>query len=119
MFETFRNAWKIDELRKKLLFTLFVIVIFRLGCAIPVPFISGGALKALVEQSGSLLGYIDMLTGGSFARATLFALSVTPYINASIIIQLLTVAIPALERMSKEGEDGRRKITRITRYVGA
>lgn len=119
MFETFRNAWKIEDLRKKLLFTLFVIVIFRLGCSIPVPFISGDGLKALVGEGGSLLGYIDMLTGGSFSRATLFALSVTPYINASIIMQLLTVAIPALERMSKEGEDGRRKITRITRYVGA
>lgn len=119
MFATFRNAWKIKDLRKKLLYTLFVIVIFRLGCAVPVPFISGTALQSLVSNSGSLLNYIDMLTGGSFSRATLFALSVTPYINASIIIQLLTVAIPALERLSKEGEDGRRKINRITRYVGA
>ena len=119
MFQTFRNAWKIEDLRKKLLFTLFVIVIFRLGCTIPVPFIAPSALEALVSQTGSLLGYIDMLTGGAFAQATLFALSVTPYINASIIIQLLTVAIPALERLSKEGEEGRRKITRITRYVGA
>ena len=108
MFETFRNAWKIEDLRKKLLYTLLVIVIFRLGCAIPVPFIAPEALQGWVAgQSGSMLGYIDMLTGGSFSRATLFALSVTPYINASIIIQLLTVAIPALERLSKEGEDGR------------
>lgn len=119
MFETFRSAWKIEDLRKKLLFTLFVIIVFRLGCSIPVPFINPDALKDLVGQSGSLLGYIDMLTGGAFAQATLFALSVTPYINASIIMQLLTVAIPALERLSKEGEEGRRKITRITRYVGA
>lgn len=120
MFETFRNAWKIEDLRKKLLYTLLVIVIFRLGCAIPVPFIAPEALQGWVAgQSGSMLGYIDMLTGGSFSRATLFALSVTPYINASIIIQLLTVAIPALERLSKEGEDGRKKLTRITRYTGA
>ena len=120
MFETFRNAWKIEDLRKKLLYTLLVIVIFRLGSAIPVPFIAPAALQGWVAgQSGSMLGYIDMLTGGSFSRATLFALSVTPYINASIIIQLLTVAIPALERLSKEGEDGRKKLTRITRYAGA
>ena len=84
MFETFRNAWKIEDLRKKLLYTLLVIVIFRLGCAIPVPFIAPEALQGWVAgQSGSMLGYIDMLTGGSFSRATLFALSVTPYINAS------------------------------------
>ncbi len=120
MFETFRNAWKIEDLRKRLLYTLFVIVIFRLGCAIPVPFIAPEALQGWIAgQSGSMLGYIDMLTGGSFSQATLFALSVTPYINASIIIQLLTVAIPALERLAKEGEDGRKKITRITRYTGA
>ena len=105
---------------RSLLYTLLVIVIFRLGCAIPVPFIAPEALQGWVAgQSGSMLGYIDMLTGGSFSRATLFALSVTPYINASIIIQLLTVAIPALERLSKEGEDGRKKLTRITRYTGA
>lgn len=119
MFETFRNAWKIEDLRKRLLFTLLVIVVFRLGCSMPVPFIAPTALQSMVTSSGSLLGYIDMLTGGSFSRATLFALSVTPYINSSIIIQLLTVAIPALERLSKEGESGRKKITRITRYVGA
>ncbi len=119
MFETFRNAWKIEDLRKRLLFTLLVIVVFRLGCSMPVPFIAPTALQSMVTSTGSLLGYIDMLTGGSFSRATIFALSVTPYINSSIIIQLLTVAIPALERLSKEGESGRKKITRITRYVGA
>ncbi len=119
MFKTFANAWKIDELRKKIVFTLMVILVFRIGTAIPVPFISGDGLKALVGETGSLLGYFDMLTGGSFSQATIFALSVTPYINASIIMQLLTVAIPALERLSKEGEDGRRKIAKITRYVGA
>ncbi len=119
MFRTFANAWKIEELRKKIIFTLMVILFFRIGVAIPVPFISGEGLSALVNESGSLLGYFDMLTGGSFSQATIFALSVTPYINASIIMQLLTVALPALERLSKEGEDGRRKIAKITRYVGA
>lgn len=119
MLDTFRNAWKIEDLRKKLLYTLLIIVLFRLGSAIPVPFVTASALRDFIgAQSGSILNYIDMLTGGSFSRATLFALSVTPYINASIIMQLLTVAIPALERMSKEGEDGRKKLTRITRYVG-
>lgn len=119
MFDTFRNAWKIQDLRKKILYTVMVIVVFRLGCAIPVPFIRPEALQAWVGETGNLLGYIDMLTGGAFARCTLFALSVTPYINASIIIQLLTVAIPALEQLAKEGEEGRKKLTRITRYVGA
>ncbi len=119
MFKTFANAWKIEELRKKIIFTLMVILVFRIGTAVPVPFISGDGLKMLVGESGSLLGYFDMLTGGSFSQATIFALSVTPYINASIIMQLLTVALPALERLSKEGEVGRRKIAKITRYVGA
>ncbi len=119
MFDTFRNAWKIEDLRKKILFTLLILVLFRLGSAIPVPFITASALKGWVAaQDGSMLNYIDMLTGGSFSRATLFALSVTPYINASIIMQLLCVAIPVLERMSKEGESGRKQIERITRYAG-
>lgn len=117
MFTTLRNAWKIEDLRKKLLFTLFILIIFRLGSAITVPFLDPSAIKSMIGD-GSLLGYIDMLTGGGFSRSTIFALSVTPYINASIIIQLLTIAIPALERLSKEGEEGRRKISRITRYVG-
>ncbi|MEG0179511.1 MAG: preprotein translocase subunit SecY, partial [Oscillospiraceae bacterium] len=119
MFDTFRNAWKIQELRKKILYTLLILVIFRFGSAVPVPFVAAGALQSFMSQAGGFLGYLDMLTGGSFGKSTLFALSVTPYINASIIIQLLTVAIPALERLSKEGESGRRKITKITRYAGA
>lgn len=118
MFETFRNAWKIQDLRKKILFTVLILVIFRLGSAIPVPFITADALKGLMGDGAGFLGYLDMLTGGSFGKSTLFALSVTPYINASIIMQLLTVAIPALERLSKEGESGRKKINRISRYVG-
>ena len=120
MFKTIKNAWGIPDLRKKILFTLFIIVVFRFGSAIPVPFLNTDALKGLmgaVGQSGTALNYIDMLSGGAFAQATLFAMSVTPYINSSIIIQLLTVAIPALERMAKEGEEGRKRLGTITRYV--
>ena len=119
MFTTFRNAWKIEDLRKKLLFTLLVIVVYRLACCMPVPFISSDALTNLLGDNGSLLDIMDMFSGGAFSQATLGALAVQPYINASIIIQLLTVAIPALENLAKEGEEGRRKLTRITRYTGA
>ena len=118
MFETFRNAWKIDDLRKKLLFTLVMIVLFRLGCAIPVPYIAPDALSSMFT-TGSMLTYLNMMSGGALSECTLFALGVQPYINATIIIQLLTVAIPYLENLSKEGEDGRRKLTRISNYTGA
>lgn len=119
MFETIKNAVKNPDLRKKLLFTLFIIIIFRIGAAIPVPFLDATVLKSLMggENSGNLLGYLDILTGGALSNATLFAMSITPYINSSIIIQLLTVALPPLERLAKEGEEGRKKITKITRYV--
>jgi preprotein translocase subunit SecY len=118
MFETIKNAWKIPELRRKLLYTLLIIVIFRIGSAITVPFLNASALNTLMSQSGNtLMGYIDLLTGGAFSRATIFSMSVTPYINASIIIQLLCVAIPALERLSKEGEVGRKQLAQITRYT--
>ena len=120
MFKTIKNAWSIPDLRKKILFTLFIIVIFRFGAAIPVPFLNVDALKGLmneVGQTGTALSYLDMLSGGAFANATLFAMSVTPYINSSIVIQLLTVAIPALERMAKEGEEGRKRLGALTRYV--
>ncbi len=119
MLKVFRNAWKIEDLRKKILFTLFVILIFRMGAALPVPYIDREALATWFSNAadGNMLNYLDMLTGGSFSQATVFALSVTPYINASIIMQLLAVAIPALERLSKEGEEGQRVIGRITRYV--
>jgi preprotein translocase subunit SecY len=115
MFETFRNAFKIPDLRKKMLYTLFVIILFRVGAAITVPFVDATKLGQLA--SGNLMNYIDTLTGGAFSRATLFAMSVTPYINASIIIQLLTVAIPPLERMMKEGDVGRKKLAQVTRYT--
>ena len=120
MFKTIRNAWALPDLRKKLLFTLFIIIIFRIGSVIPVPFLNADALRGLMDTvagSGSALGYLDMLSGGAFASATLFAMSITPYINASIIMQLLTVAIPPLERLSRDGELGRKKITAITRYL--
>ena len=121
MFDTFRNAWKIPELRKKILFTLMILVIFRLGCAISVPYVNVDALELFRQYggSGNMLDYLNMMSGGALSQCAIFALSVSPYINASIIIQLLTVAIPALERLSKEGEEGRRKLTRITRYTGA
>ena len=120
MFETLKNAWRNAELRKKLLYTLFILFIFRLGASIPVPFINRELLAnyfATLDAAGGMLSYINVFTGGGLANATLFAMSITPYINASIILQLLTVAIPALENMVKEGgEEGKKKIASITRY---
>ena len=122
MFQTLKNAWHMPDLRKKILYTLFILLIFRFGSNIPVPFINTAMLAEYFNQaavSGSALGFIDMFTGGGLSRATIFAMSITPYINASIILQLLTVAIPALERMVKDGgEEGRMKIASWTRYVG-
>ena len=120
MFETIRNAWKIADLRKKILFTALILLIFRVGSSIPVPFLDASVVQACMASAGdgNLLGYINVLTGGAFSSATVFAMSISPYITGSIVIQLLTVAIPALERLSKEGEDGRKKLNRITRYTG-
>ena len=101
MLQILRNAWKIADLRKKLLYTLLIIVIFRVGSAIPVPFLDMSELAAFADSlsgGGNLFGYLNMLTGDSFSKATLLALSISPYINASIIVQLLTVAIPKLQR---------------------
>ena len=122
MFKTIRNAWTIPDLRRKILFTILIVVFFRIGSVIPVPFIDMDALAKLMVQNGaasgdSALAYLNTLSGGAFSNATIFAMGVTPYINSSIIMQLLTVAIPPLERMSKEGEAGRKKIATITRYV--
>ena len=103
---------------RKILYTLMVIVIFRLGCVITVPYINADALTLFASGTGNMLDYLNMMSGGALSQCAIFALGVGPYINASIIMQLLTVAIPALERLSEEGEDGRRKLTRITRYVG-
>lgn len=120
MFKTIRNAWSIPDLRKKLLFTLLIIIVFRIGSVIPVPFLDAAALSEAmgdITSGNTMLAYLNTLSGGAFANATLFAMGITPYINSSIIMQLLCVAIPPLERMSKEGEAGRRKIGTITRYV--
>ncbi len=119
MLQTLRNAWKIEELRKKILFTLVIILLYRLGNAIPVPDVNIALLNAyFAQQQSTILGLLDVMSGGAFSNATIFALSIQPYINASIIIQLLCLAIPSLERLSKEGgEEGRKKIASITRYA--
>ncbi|MCI2046423.1 MAG: preprotein translocase subunit SecY [Faecalibacterium sp.] len=117
MLKTFRNAWQIPELRKRLLFTLLILVIYRLGCAVPVPFIAASALENMFS-TGSMLTYLNMMSGGALSECTLFALGVIPYINSSIIIQLLCVAIPYLENLAKE-PDGQQKLQQITRYAGA
>ncbi len=114
MFQTLRNAWQIRDLRNKILYTLLILLIFRIGSAITVPFVD---IAALSGDSIEGLQLLTMLSGGGFSNASIFALSITPYINASIIIQLLTVAIPALEKLAKDGENGRKKLGTITRYV--
>ncbi|MDY6058755.1 MAG: preprotein translocase subunit SecY [Candidatus Fimenecus sp.] len=117
MIQTLINAWKVADLRKKILYTAFIILVFRIGAAIPVPFveISGGLITDV--NANNFMTYLSMMTGDAFNYGTLFAMSITPYINASIIIQLLTVAIPALEKLAKEGEEGRKKLSSITRYT--
>ena len=118
MLTTFRNAFKIPELRLKLIFTLIVVILYRLGASIPVPFVDSTMMSELMASQGdSIFGYLNILSGNAFSQATLFALSISPYITSSIIMQLLTIAIPALEKMQKSGEDGRKQITQITRYV--
>ena len=119
MLETIRNAFRVPELRKKIWFTLFMMLVFRFGAHIPVPFLSKEAMQAFLGGGGTdLFSLFNVFTGGAFASATVMALGVSPYINASIIMQLLAVAIPVLERLSKEGLEGRKKINKITRYVG-
>ncbi len=118
ILQTLRNAWKIEELRRKIMYTLFIIVIFRIGSIIPVPFIDAAAIEAFFSGGNSLFGYLNMLSGSALAEGTIFALSIQPYINASIIMQLLAIAIEPLERMVKEGgEEGKRKMNMITRWV--
>ena len=119
MLKTLKNAWGIEELRKKILFTLFIILIYRLGNAVPVPYVNTAMLESYFNTvNNTILGLWNTMSGGSFSMATIFALSIQPYINASIIIQLLTIAIPALERLQKEGgEEGRKKLASITRYT--
>ncbi|MBO5338616.1 MAG: preprotein translocase subunit SecY [Clostridia bacterium] len=112
MFKTLANAWRVEDLRKKLIFTILIILLYRLGSAIPVPFAS-----SIMIADGSTFQFINTLSGGAFEQASLFALGVSPYITASIVIQLLTVALPPLERLAKQGEEGKKKITQITRYI--
>ena len=120
MIKTIVNAWKIADLRKKLLFTALMVLVFRIGCSLPVPFVDIAKDGILPNQeANNFMTYLSMMTGNAFNYGTLFAMSVTPYINASIIIQLLTVAIPPLQKLSQEGEEGRRKIGKITRYSAA
>ena len=117
MIQTLKNAWKSPELKSKLLFTLLIVLLYRLGASIPVPYIDAAAMEGVSALSTGFLQYLNIMSGSAFAQATLFALSVSPYITASIVIQLLTVAIPALERWSKDGEEGRKKISALTRVV--
>ncbi|MBR2134019.1 MAG: preprotein translocase subunit SecY [Eubacterium sp.] len=117
MIKTIINAWKIADIRKKLIFTAFIILVFRIGSVIPVPFLNITDDIVSGDKANSILTYLSMMTGSAFNYGTVFAMSITPYINSSIIMQLLAVAIPALERMQKEGEEGRKKIASITRFV--
>ena len=117
MFKTLQNALKIPDLRKKLVFTFLMLVVFRIGTAIPVPGINVDVIKQMISQQAGILSFYDIVAGGAFSNFTIFALSITPYITSSIVIQLLTVAIPALEDMQKSGEEGRKKILQYTRYL--
>ncbi|WP_053955663.1 preprotein translocase subunit SecY [Inediibacterium massiliense] len=117
MLSTLKNAWKIPDLRKRMLYTLMMMIIFRLGSVIPVPGINRAILKQLFQQGeNGLFGLFNLFSGGAFGNFTIFALSITPYITSSIIMQLLTIALPSLEAMAKEGEEGRKKIAQYTRY---
>lgn len=119
MFKTIRNAWSIPDVRKKLLFTLLIIAVYRIGCVVPVPFVDIAKLasSSFLTDGNTIFAYLNTLSGGAFGNATIFAMGITPYINSSIIMQLLCVAIPPLERLSKEGEEGRKKIATMTRYL--
>ncbi len=116
MVASIRNAWKVPELRKRMLMTVLMLLIFRLGTHIPVPGLSAAALSQLAQTGSSLFGFINIISGGAFSNASIFSMSISPYITASIIIQLLTIAIPKLEQLSKEGEHGRKILAQWTRY---
>lgn len=116
MFETWRNAFKQEDLRKKIVYTIIMLILYRLGSALTVPFLDPSALGSLTGSGADFLSYLNVMTGGALGEASVFAMSITPYINASIIIQLLTIALPPLERLAKEGTEGRKKIQAITRY---
>ena len=117
MLEIIRNAWKVKEIRNKIFFTIFIIIIFRIGSVIPVPYVDVEALKSSAGSANEFFSYLSILTGGGLEYGAIFAMSVTPYINSSIIMQLLCVAIPALERLQKEGEEGQKKLATYTRFA--
>ena len=118
MFKTLRNAFCIKEIRNKLLYTIGIILIFRLGCALPAPGVNTAYFQAfLASQAGDAFNFFNAVTGGSFSQLSIFALSISPYITSSIIVQLLTIAIPKLEEMQKEGEDGKQKLNKLTRIL--
>ena len=122
MLETIKSAWRVADIRKKIFFTLFILIVFRIGSVIPVPFIDYGALREALSQTSAadlnnFFKYMSTLSGGGLEYGAIFAMGVQPYINSSIIVQLLTVAIPTLERWSKEGEEGQKKIAKVTRYT--
>ena len=116
VMETIKNTWKIPDLRRKILLTIIMLLIYRIGCQIFIPGISRTVLESIYKE-GSLADFLDIIAGGAFKNMTIFAMSISPYITASIIMQLLTIAIPALEKLSKEGEEGRKKIAQISRYA--
>ena len=118
MLKTFKNLWSIADLRKKIIYTLLILVVFRIGSVITVPYLNTDSLQKMMGSSdgNNMINYIDIITGGAFSKATIFALSISPYITSSIIIQLLTVAIPSLEKLQKEGEEGRKVLNKITRW---
>lgn len=118
MFQTLQRAWKVDEIRKKIIFTLLMVVVYRLGNAVPVPFINKEMIAQVFSQNqGGMLDFLNLLSGGSIEQFSIFALSIYPYITSSIVVQLLTMAIPQLEELSKEGEEGKKKIQKITKVV--
>ena len=117
MLETLRNAFKVKDIRDRILFTFLMLIVIRIGSQLPVPGVNGDVFRSWFESQAAGLGFFDAITGGSFLSMSVFALNITPYITSSIIMQLLTIAIPALEEMQKDGEDGRKKIAEITRYL--
>ena len=117
MLETLRNAFRVKDIRDRILFTFLMLIIIRIGSQLPVPGVNGDVFRSWFESQAAGLGFFDAITGGSFLSMSVFALNITPYITSSIIMQLLTIAIPALEEMQKDGVDGRKKIAEITRYL--
>ena len=118
MLETFKKALKVKEIRKRLLYTFFILIVVRLGCQIPIPFVNGDAIAQVMRNfANENFSFFSAITGGSMEKMSIFALNITPYITASIIMQLLTIAIPKLDELQKDGEEGRKKIAEVTRYL--